>query len=270
MPTPSVSVGLDVQITPPVMTVTADAAAPTVSSDAQITPPAMTATAAAAVPTVSSGVTVSPPVATASAGMATPTVDVPVGVHYSDNFNRANNSTLGASWTSYNLGFGELRILSNTAAVPASGAAVLSEYGSALTTDNHKASVKVAATKPDAVTLILRSDGTDMVLAGLADGSAWTISTITGNSSPYSFSGTNTERAVSGSTQTLSASDVLSFEASGAVYTVKKNGSTILTWNDSGGAHSSYVNSGHRKTAVIVEGYSSGSQAVDDFAADDL
>jgi hypothetical protein len=198
------------------------------------------------------------------------------GAHYTDDFNRANSATLGANWTAYDTqGLGtEFRILSNTAAVSSTGIGangfdiVFSEYNTALSTDNHKVAVTVAATKPDVVTLDVRSNGTDYVQAECPDGDVWLIYTITG-ATAY-VGGTVTQRAVTGATQSFTASDVVSFEASGTAYTLKKNGSTILSWTDSGAAHTSFVDSSHRKVAIVIAALSSTSQAVDNFAADDI
>jgi hypothetical protein len=233
--------------------------------------PATTALAGAQTQAGTMGAVLTEPVSvlTGTAGAA--------GAHYSDNFNRTDASTLGASWTAIEVGLGtEFRILSNTAAVSSAGIGlygldiVISEFNSALSTDNHKVAVTMAATEPDEVYLFLRSDGIDLVEADFVNGDIWVIQTLTGCSAPYLGDGTATARATTGAAQSFTASDVLSFEANGTTYTIKKNGTTILSWTDSGGAHTGYVNSAHRKVAMAIFASTSTSQAVDDFAADDL
>lgn len=200
----------------------------------------------------------------------------PSGAHYTDNFNRSNNASLGANWTSYdNSGLGtQFRVLSNTAAVSATGIGtygfdqVLSEYNTALTTNNHKVSVTIGATKPFAVVLYLRSNSSAYVATSCIDGNPWSISGISG-ATGYEESSASTDLSSStAGNESFAASDVLSFEASGSTYTLKRNGSTVLSVTDS--AHSSWVDSSHRKVAISIASVSSASAAVDDFDAQDI
>ena len=217
----------------------------------------------------------------AKARLLTPKLAAPSGAHYTDNFNRSNASTLGASWTAKDP-FGiatQFRILGNTAALSATGIGafgfdgVLSEYNSALSTDDHSVSLTVAATAPDFLNLYLRSNGgSEYIFATIAAGGTADITTVIGDSGYLAAngSGTVTTRNSSAGSQTITASDLFLFQAVGNVYTLKKNGSTLVSWTDSGGAHSSYVNSTHRKAAISIGGFSSTSQAVDNFTADDI
>ena len=194
----------------------------------------------------------SPTMAATSATVIAPAVSL--GASYTDNFNRSNNASLGASWTAYDIGTTTyFRILSNECAAPSSlplgYGLCLSEYNTAVTSNNHKVSITVGATKPSSVLLVLRSNGTDYVWAQCPDGAPWSINYTSGEATPYQGVNSIEGNATVGS-ETFTAGDVLAVEASGDVYTIKRNGSTVLTWTDSGGDFTPYVDSSHRKTAI--------------------
>lgn len=288
--TPSVAVSDNKVLTPTgsPLTVTGGTPVVTATNNKIVQPAAASLTVSGGTPSVATPRVVQPTAAALTVSGGSPTIttstssvfpytfpfplQAPTGAHYTDNFNRANNASLGANWTAYDVfGLGTtFRIFSNTAAVSAAADFVWSEYNSALSTDDHSVSVTVAATKPDQVILYLRSDGHDYIQFIMPDGSPWEITTSSGDTSPYDGLGTTTQRAVTGASQSFSAADVLSAEASGNVYTLKKNGAVIVSWTDSGAAHTSFVNSSHRKVAMFISASSSASQAVDDFAADDI
>lgn len=197
------------------------------------------------------------------------------GAHYTDNFNRSNNASLGANWTSYDpAGLGvQLGISSNRAAFPASLPAgfglSVAAFNTALESNNFKVSVTVGPVLPNSISFQVRSNGgIDYVSGACTNGDLWTISYDIGDSAPYVGDGA-TPAADSGSAASFASGDVLSFEASGNAYALKKNGGTTASWNDSGGDFSPYVDASHRKVAVAVF-TTTPSASIDDFDTQDL
>lgn len=198
----------------------------------------------------------------------------PAGAHYTDNFNRSNSGSLGASWTNWapaTFGGGGFAVASNQAVNTfdsGNGFYIgYSEYNSVLTLNNHKVAIKLGSTVPDLAVLYLRGDvASGQYVAAYIDPSGG-FTGIAGvyvqpeDSGPLA---TSTPTAIS-----LAASDNLSFEVSGTTYTVKQNGSTVHTWTDSGGVYTPYTNSGHRKAAVAMFSFSAAA-GFDDFDAQDI
>lgn len=149
---------------------------------------------------------------------------------YTDNFNRANNATLGAAWTNQ---LNTMGIESNEAA-PMTGSFQYASLNMAVTSNDRRVSVTVGAkvgagANEDIFIVIAASAAGNSVYASFDNQAAlFRIQTRT----TWGGGATNWA-AVSGSFLT---NETLSIERVGTLYTVKKNGAAIgLSWNDSGG-----------------------------------
>ncbi len=147
---------------------------------------------------------------------------------YTDNFTRSNGA-LGANWSNGN--GSDPQIVSNQAAMGGTTDGYYpSRWASPAATDRWMVSVTYGATPSGTLSgALIRAN------------SGWTQQVITGASNANTYIYTAT--AASGGTETQRATvatgfasgDTLKIVALGNLYTVYKNGTSILTWTDSGG-----------------------------------
>lgn len=197
-------------------------------------------------------------------------------VYYSDNFNRANDSTgLGASWLhrySYS-GSAKFQVTANAARVNPTGNYAVSSY--VYKFNSPAQSVKAYCTSPwqDKAALFLRSDPFNtvyMLFASGSSGGSAQIVTNTGYNIGYAatsgygtagFTGTIRDQETWGPAPAPTGYS-LEFTATGNVYKGYLNGSQILEWIDSGGIHP--TDDTQREAAIGA------SQAVENFEMKDL
>lgn len=262
-PAPVIS-GATATVNAVVATATAAASVPSVSTgDATITAVAATATADAPVPAPSGGSSLTAVAATATAAATAPTISVKAS--YSDPFTRANAATLGASWTGRTSTV--LKVDTNVAVPDTLSSFCLDSYNSAMFTDDHKVTAVVTATSGlEGTLLYIRSNNSDsQIYAYMLNSGQWLIYSHT---STYNGSlSSPTQRAITPASQSYTTGDSLSFEATGNVYTIRKNGTSILTWTDSGNAVP--TGSTHREVAICYYA-SAASHGIDSFTAVDL
>lgn len=190
------------------------------------------------------------------------------GASYTDNFNRANATTLGSSWrVDVN---SQPQIVSNHAQfkTPNSGdgrAGNWVSYVTALNTDNYGVDIQLSSTSGSAATnnftgavlAIGDTFGSGMMCYGLVStGSGCLIVTQSGAvNSPGISSGQSGQTSRATTATNVVNTDAISFKRSGNVFTLYKNGSSILSWTDTGNVVSS--GSAYRRFGFIVEGNSS-------------
>lgn len=191
------------------------------------------------------------------------------GLSYSDDFNRADAANLGGNWTGRS---NNLKIVSNVAVPDTLSAFCLDSYNFDFATDNHKVTAKIAAapTGTELLLINIRSNNTDsQIYASCQNGGQWIIYS---KASTYAGALTSpTLRAITGTNVSFTAADDVSFEVSGtgasAVFEIKKNGSSILTFPDTGSAIPSGAT--HRGWAVGYLATSAG-HGIDSVTAADI
>jgi hypothetical protein len=208
----------------------------------------------------------------AHATLLTPPSGV-VKASYSDDFNRADTSTLGANWTNRVTAGGQFKIVSNTAQPTAKDAWALSSYVSTMNTNDVKATCTVGTVGAVGsfayLNLYIRSNASNQIWGWAYNGSQWRIHSATGT---YTAStGTSTQRAISGGTLNYVAGDVITFEATGNVYLLKQNGTTRVTFTDSTSLYP-FVDASHREVAIgsFVSSSSTPFSTFDSWSAIDL
>lgn len=173
---------------------------------------------------------------------------------FSDNFGRADSTTsVGPMWVQH--GANAMGISSNKAYVVGTSVTGAVSYLYPLATDTPKVSA----------TLNGSWSGTSLVYVFIAAGSdmlAYAYVQATGISI-YSSAlwGGGTSRASAGGL-TIASGDVISIERSGTTYTARQNGTSRVTWNDSGGIVP--VDARHRM--VGIGGYHTTTTRMDIFA----
>lgn len=263
---PPVIGGATVTINPPAATATASAPVPSAPStgDATITSVAATATAAAGLPAPTGGLTITAVAATATAAAAVPVISIKAS--YADAFTRANAATLGTGWTGRTATV--LKVDTNVAVPDTLSSFCLDSYDSGMNTDDHKitAVINAAPSGTEGCLIYIRSNNTDsQIYAYMVNASQWLIYSHT---STYNGSlSAPTQRAITAGANSFTAADSLSFEATGNAYAIKKNGTSILTWTDSGSAVP--TGSTHRGVAICYYA-SAANHGIDSFAAVDL
>lgn len=184
---------------------------------------------------------------------------------FSDNFDRADSTTLGADWTEWNITGNSMAIASNRLQCQGSGSGGGSHarWNTLSNTDDQFSQAELGPNLTGTVRMNVRGLASDTVtmVSGLftPNTGAWDIRT--------SVAGSETVRA-SGTAATGSAGQVVRFECSGNVYTLKVGGTTIGTWTDTGGV----VTPGPtRRTVGIRIGVSGSSTCnVDNWSGGDL
>ncbi len=146
-----------------------------------------------------------------------------------DDFNRSNGA-LGANWSNGN--GADPAVVSNAAAmVGTTGGYFPTRWVQTSATDRYRVQATLGAT-PNAVAsgvLIRATTSWSIAVLAYVDNTGTIIYTVTS-----ATGGGAVNRASNGTTWT--SGDVLSIEADGTLYTIKKNSTTtILTWTDSGG-----------------------------------
>lgn len=183
---------------------------------------------------------------------------------FTDDFTRANSATLGANWTegqgiSTGTGGTIASNLLRNATVSSTGAA---RWNTVLDTDDHYCQLQMvtawAASKVMYLAVRAESDGRPNVYAAMTGGGTWTVN-VMDNAGTTSQKSTGSFTPAAGGTYRL--------EAQGNIYTLKQNGTSIGTWNDSGGT---YVTSSLRRYVCIGIFSSSGNIDADNFAAADI
>ena len=166
---------------------------------------------------------------------------------YSDNFTRANAPDLGPNWTERTTA--KLHIASNLCVPDTANTLALANYDSLPFTDNVKNTLTMGPTAgTEAAAIYIRSNGTDCIYAYCIQASPWVIYYKTG--SDWAGSVVNpTQAAITSGPVSWAQNDTLSFEATGNVYTLKKNGTTQLSWTDSANAYNQ-VDPVHRAMAI--------------------
>jgi hypothetical protein len=183
-----------------------------------------------------------------------------VGAHYTDDFNRSDNASLGANWVTNPSGSGTLVITSN-AAVNA-GTFGDNFYSLPMLTGQNQITVvmKGTPTAGDIIAITARSNTTDTSTATTGvtllatQGSPWSL---------YRFSG---DGGVStGGNVSWAAGDTIVFTCVGTNLTVTKNGSTVLT---TGGATD--LAAGYIELSVAALGTGGPGIGFDSFDAQDI
>jgi hypothetical protein len=254
---PAVKAGASVAA--PAMTAAADAAAPAVSAGARLIVPAATASAALAVPVASAGANLIVPAMASTAAMPTPTTSA--GTSYTDDFNRANNTSLGANWTETG---GDLGIISNQLAVQGTTANRRAAIWNTQTVTPYQSVEFTIGSAPNGTAVagaVLRCNAamSEMVIMGTYNG-GWNLGRITGINGTYT--------AIGSGTVTLTTGDVIRCQVDeNNVYSVYvngvKNGSSYrdTTWGDSS----------HRYLGLFVQRVSStNSHSIDNFVGKDV
>lgn len=162
---------------------------------------------------------------------------------YTDNFTRADSSTLGANWTNQTGSF-QNSIVSNVASGAAgAGTVTSSTWASNMATNNVAVSVTIGSIQSSCwYQIYLRSNTSNQVYFFLRYTGPMFISyNTTGFASPST--GTN---PATGTTPALATGDILTFTAMGPTYTGCRNGKQILTWTDSGYTSYPNVDSSHQ------------------------
>jgi hypothetical protein len=212
-----------------------------------------------------------------------PTVTIgAAAAHYSDDFNRADAATLGASWTHRyrSAGSTEIGISSNSAVGKTVDVMHLSTYNSTMLADDHSVEVTLGSNVDDiwAIALPIRSAGSNTVYGLMRyriNSSSYFCRIYTHSSYSIGDEGANGTLRTDGATDpgAWTSGWVFGFKAIDNLYTLYKrvSGTTtnLATWTDSGSAHP--TGSGQRTTGLGVYSTSSttGPQ-VDAWAADDL
>lgn len=177
--------------------------------------------------------------------------------NFSDDFNRAS---LGSNWINRltpTTGINAQIVNSNALGVTAANSYGFVQYYQDFPSDNVKVTITIG---PDAVSsdyyiIGLRGNGTQVVYAFCPPANTPQIMThaAAGGDWRNMANGGHTSRASGLNSVTYVAGDKLSFEARGNVYTVKRNGMTIVKWSDSGGAAwGMYVDSSHRQWGIGI------------------
>jgi hypothetical protein len=255
---PTAGVGLT--FVPSALSLSVTMSAPTVTATQNrfITPTNSALTITGGQPVVRAPRLVTPTNAALTVTGGTPTVTVGVpGAHYTDDFNRANSSTLGSDWVTDAGYSGSLEINSNAAVTAASpGDQSGNIYALPMLTGNNQITVvmKGSPTAGDGFALMLMrcNNNTDSTAAtaqvGLAmlQGSTWTLFRFAGDS------GVSTAGNVS-----WADGDTVLITAVGATLTVKLNGSTVLTTGGATDIAAGYVALGYASTSGTGGGFNS-------------
>ncbi|MGW4090022.1 hypothetical protein [Nocardia sp. NPDC004750] len=246
-------------VAPPAASASASALGVTVAAGASIAAPRAQATGAALVPAVSAGGAVSLPAAAASATALVPTYST--GVTYTDDFNRANNTSLGANWTETG---GDLGIISNQLAVQGTTANRRAAIYNSQTNTPYQSVEFTVGSAPNGTAVagsVLRCNAamTEMFILGTYNG-GWNLGRITGINGTYT--------AVGSGTVTIANGDVIRCQVDeNNVWSVYingvKNGSSYrdTTWGDSS----------HKYLGLFVQRVSTtNSHSIDNFVGKDV
>ncbi|MBW0270794.1 hypothetical protein ATM97_07180 [Nocardia sp. MH4] len=267
---------------------TAAVPAPQMSASATATAIAATAAAAGNPATPSTGSTVPATAATATATVVTATGST--GRTYSDDMNRANNASMGADYrvdrnASPQINTNKAQMKTQAFGEGRAGCWVSYQGGSdsgRLASDRYAVELQLAAPVGNLAT----NNMTGGVLAvgdTFGDGvMCYFVVTTANGCAIYTQSGLpptsgistgqtgQTQRAVTATN--AATTDLFKFERDGNLFTLYRNGSTFLTWDDTGALVSS--GSSYRRFGFFVEGnypfQAYASPAVDSIAAYDL
>jgi hypothetical protein len=168
---------------------------------------------------------------------------------FSDDFNRANNTDLGAGWVEVS---GDWSIASNQLSPGAAGGTIILRAAGAMATSDNYAQVTIAATA--AVSQGVWCRGNSNITSGYLwrnNGTSWDLFSVVGGS--FTSIGTYTAAAAPG--------DVAKVQAVGSTIKGFVNGVQRVSVTDTG------VTTG---TSVGIRGESSGSLRYDDFTAADV
>ena len=168
---------------------------------------------------------------------------------FSDDFNRANNTDLGANWVEVS---GDWSIVSNQLSPGAAGGTIILRAAGAMASNDHYAQVTIAATA--AVSQGVWCRGNSNISQGYLwrnNGTSWDLFSVVGGS--FTVIGTYSATAVAG--------DVAKIQAVGSTIKGFVNGTQRVSVTDTA------VTTG---TSVGIRGESSGSLRYDDFSAADV
>jgi hypothetical protein len=242
---------------------TATATAVNAEISTSVAVPALAATAAAtgrsATPAATATATATAATATATAVNATGTVQNLA--NYTDDFNRANNTSLGANWTETG---GDLGIISNQLAVQGTTASRRAAIWNTQTVTPYQSVQFTVGSAPNGTAVagaVLRCNSamTEMFIMGVYNG-GWNLGRITGINGTYT--------AVGSGTVTIATNDVIRCQVDeNNVWSVYingvKNGSSYrdTTWGDSS----------HKYLGLFVQRVSTtNSHSVDNFVGKDV
>lgn len=244
----------------PVAAASAAAAVPTITAGGAIALPRAQATAAALLPIVGGGGAVTLPTATASAAALAPAASA--GAYFTDNFNRTDNTSLGANWTETG---GDLGIASNMLAVQGtsnSRRAAIYNTPTATPYQFVEFTMGTAPTTGAGSGAVLRSNAgfTQMFMLSVAS-NGWSLNRITGINGTITALGNLSATISIGTTVRVQvdANNVWSVYLNGV-----KSGNSFLdaTWADSS----------HQYLGLFVQRTGSGtgiSASLDNFAGGD-
>lgn len=184
---------------------------------------------------------------------------------FSDTFDRANNVSLGADWTEETGAptTGSLSIISNAISSAANSTIGMASWTTPCDTDDQfsEGTIGTAGNFGFFVSVRAEVDGKPKAYGGYANSTTWQIVT-------YNSAGAAVTVRASGTTTASAAGNVIRLEASGTLYTLKKNGATLGTWNDTGGLHP--VGASNRHVGVGISRGSSGVPTFSTWAGGDI
>jgi hypothetical protein len=170
---------------------------------------------------------------------------------FSDDFNRANSSDLGAGWVEVS---GDWSIVSNQLSPGAAGGTIILRAAGAMDTADHHAQFTIAATAPASQGVWCRGNSSGGLSSGYLwrnDGSTWDLFSVVGGS--FSVIGSYAAAAAPG--------DVGRVQAVGSTIKAYVNGVERVSVTDTS------VTTG---TSVGIRSESAGAIRYDDFAAADI
>jgi hypothetical protein len=185
----------------------------------------------------------------------------------SDNFDRADNTVLGSSWTDCITNGTPFAIATNQASSAAAGADKQAFYNGVTWPDNHYSQVTIATTTTSGA----NGAGNGVSVRQSSSTTVKTMYRLVVGSTGYEFGkfdGAGSFTSISsGSGTTFASSDVLKLEFSGTTYRAYKNGTQFLTGTDallsSGNAGLAY--SSTTGTTGLMDNWSGGDAAAQSF-----
>ena len=187
---------------------------------------------------------------------------------FSDDFNRPDGPP-GPNWIPHSTGSSFQTIVNNELVGPTNpGAFEIVTWVTPMPGNDHRVGFAVGSIVPYAVFMHLRGSDNNQVLALVYGSGRIRIFTEIGHS-VIEFGGDEQANVPAVLGTPLATGQKVSFEAAGSDYTVRVNGAARLTWPDTTGIYTPYVDADHR--FVSIGPYSPTSPgAVDNFFAGDI
>ena len=197
---------------------------------------------------------------------------VSAGAHYSDDFNRADATTLGANWTQRNtVSTNQFQIVGNAARAATTDFSLMSvsTWVQPMRSNHHRVNAVLKNFGfADIMVIFVRSNATTQVaLMASGIGFALPLSIFTSTSYENAW-GTGTQQVNLG--VFVADGDTISLEANSSRYTAYQNGVALGYWDDTGAI--APVDSSHREVGIAYTNYSGTTLAggFDSWSADDV